>query len=690
MTVTQTTFTQTFNTTSSTDPTFALDFQFFEDSELRVVLDGTLLVQGSANGQYTPTGAGTGSTGSVQINGSVASGTSNLTISRVVELKQQTDLQANSTFDAESQENQFDKLVGIAQQSITIDTTRGEHYDAQSRKITNVANGQNPKDAVNYEQLAEKVFEVAPVQSVNGETGVVVLDSGDITEAANLYFTNARASAAAPIQTVTGTNITVTTDGSGNVNITGPTGSESGGSVPTISSADNGKMIDIAGGVYRVSNSGTIRSTLGLATTDDVTFRDVNVGVDLDVAGASQLDGNLVVGVNKFTVTASSGNTAIVGTLDVTGNATFTGDVTVTDDLQIQDNGHIKAQSGGVGVNVDCTNAKGSLHVQESSSVTNPSNGPSNTVILAQSDTADHTGLCIMGRDRNVGDDHDIKFAVRNETAMSTGIRSSRAASQALDSMGLYVNGREVIDIQDAVVNFGGSTGGDTRLKNVEDGVDSKDAVNYGQLSATGAEEMNITFGHSGNGENTLRSDLGSNTNPASGQQNYQIHVVNLKIGDKFAKLPTWCTDASTTSHSLTLKSGTYHFQWDVIQAVVSPQTTGLVTGKLAAGLSTSSVNNQSLGTGTDLGTALTDMLGNTKTPTYFPISEEDDGFGLFSLTSPYQCRYTQSFELGTYGDGNTHTVFPFIHYGWSGTAEYSEGQVFFGNVHVRREELFD
>lgn len=43
------------------------------------------------------------------------------------------------------------------------------------------------------------------VDSVNGQTGVVVLDTDDIAEgASNLYFTNGRAAAAAPVQTVDG------------------------------------------------------------------------------------------------------------------------------------------------------------------------------------------------------------------------------------------------------------------------------------------------------------------------------------------------------------------------------------------------------------------------------------------------------------------------------------------------------
>lgn len=42
------------------------------------------------------------------------------------------------------------------------------------------------------------------VDSVNGKTGVVVLTTTDIAEGTNLYYTNARASAAAPVQSVDG------------------------------------------------------------------------------------------------------------------------------------------------------------------------------------------------------------------------------------------------------------------------------------------------------------------------------------------------------------------------------------------------------------------------------------------------------------------------------------------------------
>ena len=53
------------------------------------------------------------------------------------------------------------------------------------------------------------------VDSVNGQTGVVVLDTDDISEGvSNLYFTNARASAAAPVQSVNGQTGAVDLSGS--------------------------------------------------------------------------------------------------------------------------------------------------------------------------------------------------------------------------------------------------------------------------------------------------------------------------------------------------------------------------------------------------------------------------------------------------------------------------------------------
>ena len=290
-----------------------------------------------------------------------------------------------------------------------------------------------------------------------------------------------------------------------------------------------------------------------------------------------------------------------------------------------------------------------------------------------------------MGRDRNANDDHDIKFAIRNESAMTTGIRSTRAASQASDSMGLFVNGQKVIEVKDAAVDFGGSTGGDTRLKNVEDGVANKDAINRGQLVGMVAEELGITFGYSGDGTNRTTVDYGSDTGAGSGNMAFVNHAVGLKIGDTISPLPSWCSAVNTTDHSFTIKSGTYHIRWEVFNYVKQLNTNGVRSGKISCGLATGTVNNSALGTG-DPTNAITDMMGLKKTPSPFALSEE---FDLGNLTND-RCLYTQSFTFGTYGDGSTHTVFPFVMYGFSGTGELEDAQFFLGSAHISREELTD
>ena len=80
--------------------------------------------------------------------------------------------------------------------------------------ITSVADNQ----ALIYDSASSEwkneALPSAPVDSVNGATGVVVLDTDDVSEGStNLYYTDGRASAAAPVQSVNGAtgSITLTT-----------------------------------------------------------------------------------------------------------------------------------------------------------------------------------------------------------------------------------------------------------------------------------------------------------------------------------------------------------------------------------------------------------------------------------------------------------------------------------------------
>jgi hypothetical protein len=63
--------------------------------------------------------------------------------------------------------------------------------------------------ATNLYYTDARASAAAPVQSVNGATGVVSLSTTEVSEGTNLYYTDARASAAAPVQSVFGRTGTV-------------------------------------------------------------------------------------------------------------------------------------------------------------------------------------------------------------------------------------------------------------------------------------------------------------------------------------------------------------------------------------------------------------------------------------------------------------------------------------------------
>ena len=68
-------------------------------------------------------------------------------------------------------------------------------YKVANRRTRNVS-------AIDFANYAAAT---SPVQSVNGQTGNVILDTDDVQEGGvNLYFTEARAAAAAPVQSEIG------------------------------------------------------------------------------------------------------------------------------------------------------------------------------------------------------------------------------------------------------------------------------------------------------------------------------------------------------------------------------------------------------------------------------------------------------------------------------------------------------
>lgn len=139
------------------------------------------------------------------------------------------------------------------------------------------------------------------VDSVNGFTGVVVLDTDDIAEGlTNLYFTNARASAAAPVQSVDGQTGAVSLSSSyAPLSHVGDTGAAHGNATTTVagfmSGADKTKLNSVETGAQ--VNVGTdIAEGTRTSTTVPVTS---STGADATLSAASTTLAGVMTSADK-------------------------------------------------------------------------------------------------------------------------------------------------------------------------------------------------------------------------------------------------------------------------------------------------------------------------------------------------------------------------------------------------------
>lgn len=231
---------------------------------------------------------------------------------------------------------------------------------------------------------------------------------------------------------------------------------------PDSGGADDDKILAVANDAYALKTPTQIRDDISLGTSNNVTHNNITAGGTITVAGAADLN----------------------STMNVQGDATFQADVNVGDDLQLPAAGHIKAASGGVGVNVDCNSAGGTIHVRDSGTA---SSFPSGTnVIVAESSDADFTGLTVMGPNRANGQDHDIRFAAADSVGLTTGIRSTRGAAQANDTLNFYVNALPVVSLSSTGSNgkmdlSGGGTA-NTFISGVQTPILDTDAATKGYV----------------------------------------------------------------------------------------------------------------------------------------------------------------------------------------------------------------
>ncbi|MGH8484129.1 MAG: hypothetical protein ACRESP_06975, partial [Pseudomonas sp.] len=168
-------------------PVFPISYRFLKDSDIEAVLvkqDGTseTLVLGP---QYTLTGEGSqdgGSLTSTYAAGFLAAPGATLTISRVMDAVQPTDLRNQGRYFAETHENVFDRLTMLIQQGFALlrrallKPVGKDYYDAQGSRISNLGSPTQNQDAV------PKLYNEQYIAGLLGQF------SGPINNASNVMY----------------------------------------------------------------------------------------------------------------------------------------------------------------------------------------------------------------------------------------------------------------------------------------------------------------------------------------------------------------------------------------------------------------------------------------------------------------------------------------------------------------------
>jgi len=192
---------------------YAYTFKIFADSDLAVYVDGTLK---TLTTDYTVSGAGTASGGNVTFGTAPANGLTVL-ISRAIPYNRTTDYQTNGDLLADTLDDDLDRIVCQVQQlSQNIDDSLsadlpGASFDADSRRITNLADPVDAQDAMTYASA------LASVTSCAAAASTATTQAGIATTQAETAAASAKAAAASAALLADGDKGDITVSGSGSV-----------------------------------------------------------------------------------------------------------------------------------------------------------------------------------------------------------------------------------------------------------------------------------------------------------------------------------------------------------------------------------------------------------------------------------------------------------------------------------------
>jgi len=333
-----------------TQTSFAVPFEFFDNADLNVYVDGTLK---TITTDYTVSG-GDGSTGTVSMSVTGGTGGSTVVITRDIELERTTDFPVSGAFNIVALNTELDRLVAIAadledQSNRALQLT---DFDAAvSLVLPDVDTRKGKTLAFNASTGAvEAGPSITDVQTVSAASADIALlaDIQDGTTATNAITTVA--SNNSNVSTVAGISANVTTVAGNNSNVTTVAGSISNvntvatniSSVNTVASNIT-EVVAVANDLAEaVSEIETVANDLNEATSEiDTVAQNIanvnSVGTDISnvntvASGISNINTVAGIDANVTTVAGISSNVSTVAGIssDVTavaGDATDIGTV---------------------------------------------------------------------------------------------------------------------------------------------------------------------------------------------------------------------------------------------------------------------------------------------------------------------------------------------------------------------------
>ena len=310
-----------------TQTSFTVNFEFFAAADLNVFVDNTLK---TITTHYTVSG-GNGSTGTVTMSVTGASGGSTVVITRDIALERTTDFPVSGAFNISSLNTELDKLVAI---DADVDDTISRSIRLQD------------SDAAASMELPLKASRVGTVMAFNATTGAVEAGpsiSSVATVATQSANINTVAGISANVTTVAGIQANVTTVAGISSNVTTVAGVSSAVSTVAGIQANVTTVAGIASDVTAVAGiSSDVAAVENIkANVTTVAGISANVttvaGISSDVTSVAGIASNVttVAGINTThlsNVSGVSSNVALLGTSDAVSDmntlAAISGDIT--------------------------------------------------------------------------------------------------------------------------------------------------------------------------------------------------------------------------------------------------------------------------------------------------------------------------------------------------------------------------